>query len=605
MWFWRIILRLIKPYAGYAFLSASASLFSVVFSLVSLAMILPFLDLLFSEELQLGVAPALHANPEAINAWLRYQLSLVILDHGREGALFLIVVTVVVLFFLKNLFRYLGYWFIAPLRNRVIRNLRNALYDKILILPLSYYSDRRSGDILSRISSDVLEVEWSVMSFLIMLFRHPIALLLFIGALVFISPSLTLFAALLLPLAGWVISLAGKWLNRMAARGQEKVGGLVSQLDETISGIRIIKSFNAIGHADARFREANEDFTRLLTRVYRQRDLAMPLTETLAILAMVSVIWFGGRQVLSPGQSLDAQVFLLYLAVFSQIIAPARALISAYYYIRKGEASMRRIQDILDAPEVITEKEKALGKKDFRSGITFRNVHFSYGGEEVLCGIDLELRKGESVAVVGPSGSGKTTLLNLIPRFYDPEQGQVLLDGEDIRNLRIHDLRGLIGMVSQDTILFNDSIRNNIAFGKEDASLEDIRNAARVAQADDFIREMPQAYDTAVGDRGLTLSGGQRQRLAIARAVLRNPPILLLDEATSALDQASEQQVQEALTEVMKERTSLIVAHRLATVRHADRIVVLGNGKIIEEGSHESLLAAKGTYHQMWVLQQG
>lgn len=603
MWFWKVILKLIKPYAGYAALSAIFSFLSVVFSLFSLTMIIPFLELLFQDTIPQIPEPVLRANPESLNEWFRYQLGSIIQAEGKEGALWIISFVVITLFFLKNLFRYLANFFMSPLRNKVVMDLRNTMYERILILPLSYFSRKRSGDILSRISGDVQEVEWSVMSFLIMLFRQPIALVIFVTALIFISPGLTLVALLLIPIAGYVISLSGKWLNRIAMKGQQQLGGLVSMIEETIGGIRIIKSFNAIDTTEAQFKEQNQVYTKLLTRIYRQRDLAAPLTEVIAILAMVCVIWFGGQQVLNPQNPMDAKVFLLYLAIFSQIIPPAKSLISAYYNILKGAASMERIQEVIQEDESIADDPAAIEKVHFTKSIEIRNLNFKYQDDYVLKDVSLKLKKGERLAIVGPSGSGKTTLLNLLPRFYDCPPGTIFIDGIDIRKVRIHSLRAMMGLVSQDTILFNDTVKENILFGKAGVREEDIVKAARIAHADEFIREMPQSYDTIVGDRGIKMSGGQRQRLALARAILRNPPILLLDEATSALDTQSEREVQAALDDIMQERTSLVVAHRLSTIMEAHKIIVMENGRIAEEGNHESLLAAKGLYYRLWMMQ--
>jgi len=604
MWFWKIIFRLVGPYTHYALLSAMFSLLSVVFSLFSLTMLIPFLDLLFRQDIPLMVRPEAGLSPEALNEWSRYYLSGIIQQQGREGALMIVSGAVVILFFFKNLFRYMANYFMSPLRNKVVMDLRNAMYTRVLILPLSWFSERRSGDIMSRISGDVQEVEWSVMSFLIMMLRQPIALLIFTTALLLISPSLTLFALIIIPLAGYVISLSGKWLNRLALQGQQQLGRVASMIEETLGGIRIIKAFNAIGSTDQRFRAMNHDLARLQTRIYRQRDLGVPLTEVLAVLAMVSVIWFGGQQVLRPESPLDARVFMLYIAVFSQVIPPAKSLVSAWYNVRKGAASMQRIQEVLDAPELITESPQALSVPGFREEIRMEGLRFSYGDQEVLRGINLAFRKGTSTAIVGTSGSGKTTLLNLIPRFYDITGGSLTIDGRDIRMLRIDQLRALMGLVSQETILFNDTVRENISFGMKQASEEEIRTAARLAGAEGFIMELPQAFDTVIGDRGLRLSGGQRQRLALARAILRNPPILLLDEATSALDNQSEREVQEALRIVMKDRTSIIVAHRLSTISGADHIVVLEAGEIAEQGTHQELLSKQGAYHRLWQMQQ-
>lgn len=603
MWFWKVIGKLIRPYSGYVLLTIISSFLSIVFSLFSITMIIPFLDLLFQDELRVESRPELIADPEVLNAFFRYYLSQLIDIYGKAGALWNVSLVVVALFFLKNLFRFLANYFMAPLRAKVLRNLRNQLYEKITALPLSFYGKGKAGDMLSRVSSDVQEVEWSVMSFLIMLFRQPMALIIFLGALIIISPELTLFALILIPLAGLLVSQTTRWLNKLAVKGQEQMSGLVSILEESLGGIRIIKAFNAIDHSDARFRSQNQEYTNLLTRVYRRRDLGVPLSETLSILAMVSVIWFGGRQVLDPTHPLQANMFLLYLTIFSQVIPPAKSLISAYYYIQKGSASMERIQEVLDASDCIPEQSDAVPIREFRKALEVEGLYFAYDSEAVLENIRLHIHKGESLAIVGPSGSGKSTLLNLLPRFYDPQQGEIKIDGTDIRHFRLSDLRNLMGLVSQDTILFNASVMENIRFGLNEAGDEEVREAARLAQAEAFILTLPEGFDTHIGDRGLKLSGGQKQRLALARAILRNPPILLLDEATSALDNQSEREVQDALQSVMRERTSIVVAHRLSTIRQADRILVMESGRIREEGKHAELMEKKGLYYRLWMMQ--
>lgn len=603
MGFWKEIIRMVRPYQGYAFLSIMSNFFAVIFSLFSLTMLLPFLDLLFDRSLIQTESPVLEATPESINLYIQYLLGGIILEKGKTGALAIIAGVIILLFLIKNVFRYLGMYYMSPLRNGIVRDLREMVYLHTLILPLSFYAGKRTGDVITRMTHDVQEVEWSVMSFLIMFFREPIALLIFTLALLLISPWLTLLALVLIPLVGYIIHLVSKSLQHSATLGQERVSMLTSILEETIQGIRIIKSFNAISVAEEKYQKSNQNFTQVLTRVYRQRDLSSPLTEILVVLVLITVMYYGGIQVLSSSHGLDAGVFLLYLAIFSQIIPPAKSLITAYYNIRKGETSMARINSLLNEDEVIIEKQNANDIKNINKNILFENVCFSYQADPVLININLEIRKGESIAIVGASGSGKSSLLNLIPRFYEPTEGRILIDGTDIRDLNISSLRALTGLVSQETILFNDSVRQNILMGLENVAEEDILQAARVANAHEFIQALPLAYDTLIGDRGIKLSGGQRQRLALARAVLRNPPLLLLDEATSALDSQSELLVQEAIDQVMKNRTSIIVAHRLSTIRKADRIIVLDKGRIIEEGNHSTLIANKGAYYQLWNMQ--
>jgi len=465
--------------------------------------------------------------------------------------LIFIGVVIIVLYFLKNLFRYLAMYFLAVVRNGVVKDLRNDLYLKILILPLSFFTEKRKGDIIARMTTDVQEVEWSIMSSLEMAFRDPITMITYLVTLFVLSPQLTVFVMVLLPVSGFIIGRIGKSLKRTSDKGQFKMGVLLSMIEETISGLRIIKAFNAISFADKKFRKTNDEYNRLMIRLYRKRDLASPLSEFLSACVVTIVLWYGGKLVFTPGNFLDAATFLVYLGIFSQLIPPAKSITQAFYNIQKGAASVDRIEHVLGEPEVIEEKPDAIVKKDFCSDIEYRNVSFSYDEEPVLKNLNLVIPKGRTIAVVGPSGGGKSTMVDLLPRFYDCIGGAILIDGIDIRDLVIHDLRGLMGIVSQETILFNDTVFSNIAFGMENVSEDAVIAAAKVANAHEFIERMPLGYETNIGDRGTKLSGGQRQRLSIARAVLKNPPILILDEATSALDTESERLVQQALENLM------------------------------------------------------
>jgi subfamily B ATP-binding cassette protein MsbA len=510
---------------------------------------------------------------------------------------------IIILYFLKNLFRYLAMYFLAVVRNGVVKDLRNDLYLKVLILPLSYFNEKRKGDIIARMTNDVQEVEWSIMSSLEMAFRDPITIIASLVILFVISPSLTIFVLVLLPISGLIIGRIGKSLKRTSDKGQKKMGFILSVIEESISGLRIIKAFNAIDFADKRFRKTNQEYNRLMIRLYRKRDLASPLSEFLSACVVTIVLWYGGKLVFTPGNFLDAATFLIYLGIFSQLMPPAKSITQAFYNIKKGAASIDRIEQVLSEPEVIEEKPEAISKKDFRSDIEYRDVSFSYDTEPVLHQINLTISKSKTIAVVGPSGGGKSTLVDLLPRFYDCIKGQILIDGIDIRDLIISDLRGLMGIVSQETILFNDSVFNNIAFGMDNVSESDVISAAKVANAHEFIEKMPLGYSTNIGDRGAKLSGGQRQRLSIARAVLKNPPILILDEATSALDTESERLVQQALENLMRNRTSIVIAHRLSTIQFADEIIVMQNGRLVERGTHNNLLATNGVYRKLYELQ--
>lgn len=597
------ILRFATPYWGYALLNVIFNILAVFFSLASFGLFIPVLQMLFHQIDIPSSAPVLRMDIDSIKDNFYYYTGQLLDQYGNERMLVYIGIVIVALYFLKNLFRYLAMYFLAVVRNGVVKDLRNALYLKILILPLSFFNEKRKGDIIARMTNDVQEVEWSVMSSLEMAFRDPITILGSLVILFVISPSLTVFVLVLLPVSGFIIGRIGKSLKRTSDKGQKMMGFILSIIEETISGLRIIKAFNAIDITDKRFRHHNQDYNRLMIRLYRKRDLASPLSEFLSACVVVVVLWYGGKLVFTPGNFLDAATFLVYLGIFSQLMPPAKSITQAFYNIQKGSASIDRIRQVLAEPEVIEEKEEALSKKDFRSDIEYRDVAFSYNTDPVLKGINLTIRKGKTIAIVGPSGGGKSTLVDLLPRFYDCIGGQILIDGIDIRDLVIRDLRGLMGIVSQETILFNDTVANNIAFGMDNVSKEDVIAAAKVANAHEFIEKMPQGYETNIGDRGTKLSGGQRQRLSIARAVLKNPPILILDEATSALDTESERLVQQALENLMRNRTSIVIAHRLSTIQFADEIIVLQNGNLVERGTHTDLLADNGVYRKLYELQ--
>lgn len=604
------ILRFALPYWGSALLNIAFNVLSVAFSLVSFVIFIPILQILFKLIPVVEVPPAgfefslkLLQNTDQLKDYFYWQIGQIIGQYGQLQALLYISLVIVGLFFLKNLFRYLAMFFLAPLRNGVVRDLRNALYQRVLILPLSYYTEQRKGDLMSRVTADVSEVEWSIMSSLEMVFREPITIASYLVTMFFISPQLTGFVLIMLPLSGLLIGQIGKSLKRTSQKGQKQMGLLLSIIEETIGGLRIIKAFNAIATSQRSFEKVNNDYNRLMNRLYRKRDLASPLSEFLGVVVIVAVLWFGGRLVLSPGSTMDAAVFLTYLGIFSQILVPAKSITQAWYNINKGAASVERIRQVLDADEVITEKPDALAVTGFVNAIEYRNVTFRYEKQDVLKRINLTIPKGKTIALVGPSGGGKSTLSDLLPRFYDCTEGELLLDGINVKDYKIDGLRGLMGIVSQESILFNDTVFNNIALGIDNPGLEAVEQAARIANAHEFIAQLPKGYQTVIGDRGVKLSGGQRQRLSIARAVLKNPPIMILDEATSALDTESERLVQEALENLMRNRTSLVIAHRLSTIQFADEIVVLQQGEIAERGTHASLIALNGVYKRLCDLQ--
>ncbi len=598
------ILRYAIPYWVYASLNILFNILAVLFSLVSFAVFIPILQMLFHQMEIPKSAPVLNwSDLNTLKDNFYYFSGKFIQVHGNEKTLIYIGLIIVFLYFFKNLFRYFAMYFLAVVRNGVVKDLRNQLYRQILILPLSYYNERRKGDIMARMTNDVQEVEWSIMSSLEMAFRDPITMIAYLVMLFILSPSLTIFVLVLLPVSGFFIGRIGKSLKRTSDKSQKKMGFILSMIEETISGLRIIKAFNAISFANTRFQKLNSEYTRLMIRLYRKRDLASPLSEFLSVLVVTIVLWYGGRLVFTPGNNLDAAAFIVYLGLFSQLMPPAKAITQAYYNIQKGAASVERIAQILNEPEVIVQKQDAIKKKDFQTQIEYRDVSFSYETDAVLNQFNLVIPKGKTVAVVGPSGAGKSTMVDLLPRFYDCTEGAILIDGVPIRDMMIEDLRGLMGIVSQETILFNDTIFNNIAFGMEHISESDVIAAAKVANAHEFIDKMPNGYSTNIGDRGTKLSGGQRQRLSIARAVLKNPPILILDEATSALDTESERLVQQALENLMRNRTSIVIAHRLSTIQFVDEIIVLQNGYLVERGTHNDLLEENGVYRRLYDLQ--
>lgn len=605
------IFRYVRPYWGYALLNILFNILSVLFSLASFALFIPVLQMLFrTTEIPVSTSPFSFSDLGTWKDNFYYYIGHWISSYGETRVLLYICILIVILYFLRNLFRYLAMYYLAPVRNGVVRDIRNEMYHRILILPLAYYTEQRKGDIMSRVGTDVQEVEWSIMSSLEMIFREPIAMLSYIVTLFIISPSLTAFVLVLLPVSAYAISELGKSLKRTSVKGQRKMGELLSIIEESISGLRIIKAFNAIGKMNDHFLAHNAVYARLMIRLYRKRDMASPLSEFLGAIVLVMVLWFGGRIVLKPGAPLDAATFIAYLGIFSQVIPPAKAFSTAFYNIQKGAASVERIEQVLQAEEVIVEKPDAIPIKDFNHQIEFRQVGFSYAHEDlpdeekhVLKNIRLVIPKGRNIAVVGPSGAGKTSLINLLPRFYDITSGDILIDGYPIRDLVISDLRALMGIVTQESILFNDTVFNNIALGKPDATQDEVQHAAQVANAHEFIIHMEHGYDTCIGDLGGKLSGGQKQRICIARAVLKNPPILLMDEATSSLDTESERAVQDALLHLMKNRTSIIIAHRLSTIQSADEIIVLDKGQIVERGTHQELLQRNGIYKKLHTLQ--
>jgi subfamily B ATP-binding cassette protein MsbA len=596
-------MRYAKPYWVYAVINVIFNIIVILFSLVSFGALIPILQILFKMSKPVTSAPPLAFNQDSIMQNINFYISELIAKYSEITVLAYICMILVALYFLKNLFRYFAMYFIAVLRNGVVKDLRNAIYLKALILPLSYFNEQRKGDIIQRITGDVQEVEWSILQMIEIIFRQPVTLLAYLIFLFILSPQLTVFVLIVLPISGFLIGRIGRSLRRTSDKVQTKMGSLVSLIEETISGLRIIKAFNAIEFSYNNFAKTNAEYAKVATRMIRKRDLASPLSEFLGIMVTAIILWYGGRLILSDDHSLDATLFLVYLGVFSQLLPPAKDISQAAAYIQKGASSLERIDHILEAEEVIVEKANPIHISDLEHSIEYRNVAFSYNTEPVLKNINLVIPKGRTVALVGPSGGGKSTMVDLLPRFYDITGGQLLIDGNDVREIAISDVRGLMGIVNQETILFNGSVYDNISFGMKDVTLEKVISAAKVANAHEFIERLDKGYDTNIGDRGLKLSGGQRQRISIARAVLKNPPVLILDEATSALDTESERLVQDALVKLMENRTSVVIAHRLSTIQHADEIIVLNAGQIVQRGNHHELIAVEGIYKKLCEMQ--
>ena len=596
------ILKYIKPYKFFAILNIVSNVLSVLFSLVSLTMVIPFLGILFKTQEPVTEAPPLSFNANSIKENFYAIISEKIASKGEIEALLFICILVLSTFFLRNLFRYSALFFLTPIRNGIVNDLRVDLHKKIVSLPLSFFTKKRKGDLTSRLTSDLVEIEWSIMSSLEMIFKDPLTIIVYLITLIIISPKLTLFVVVLFPITGIIIGLIGKSLKKSSDKGQAKMGNLLSIIDENISGLRIIKAFNIEKKININFQKESINYRNIMTKLLRKKDLSSPMSEFLSTIVLVVVMWLGGQLVLSGQSSLSGQEFIGYILIFSQIIPPAKSLTTSYYHIKKGTAAAERVYEILDTKNKIIENKNAT-KVIFSQDIAFENVSFSYEKNNVLSNITFKIKKGEMVALVGQSGSGKSTISDLLNRFHDIEKGRILIDQTNIKDIGFTNLRELIGVVTQDSILFNDTIYNNIKLGKINASEEEIINAAKTANAHSFILETEKGYSTNIGDRGDKLSGGQKQRICIARAILKNPEILILDEATSSLDTESEKLVQEALEKLMKNRTSLVIAHRLSTIKNADEIIVLENGTIRERGSHDELIAANKHYKKLCDLQ--
>jgi ATP-binding cassette, subfamily B, bacterial MsbA len=594
----RLLLKYIEPYKWSAARNIFYNILSAIFALVSYTLVIPFLKILFNRVETVPDPGRFQLNMDYLGAAGKYYLYAFIDKHGEIGALMLVCLIVVIASLFKNGFIFIANNSMAYIRACTVRDLRKKMYNKVLRLPLSFFTDARKGDVMTRISNDVQEIEISVMSSLTMLFRDPLYILIFMIYLFVTSYQLTLFALLLLPVSGWLIGKTSRTLRSSSFAGQQYLGRLLSVVEETLTGLRIVKGFNAEEKMNMQFSDTNERYSKVFKRVTRKAYLASPVSEFLSTIVLMILMYFGSMLALKGIGNMGQERLIAFLVVFSQIIQPAKNITTAWFSIQKGMASIDRIDQILEAEEKINEKENALPVSEFKESIEFKGVWYGYNNEPILKDINLKIKKGQTVAIVGKSGAGKSTLADLLPRFMDVDKGAILIDGVDIRDIKIKDLRSLMGIVGQQSILFNTTFKENIAFGVEVPDMERVENAAHIANAHDFIMETEQGYENNVGESGNKLSGGQRQRISIARAIMANPPVLILDEATSALDTESERLVQDAILNLMKNRTSIVIAHRLSTIQNADLIVVIDDGRIVETGTHNELMEKDEGYYR-------
>ena len=606
MAYFKDILKYEKKYRKFTVLNILFNILYAVFNVLSVLAFIPVLNILFGTEKKVIIKP-IYEGLTNIGSYLEnsfnYFIYQKIIDDGEINVLLFICLLSLSLFFFKNLFRYLASYVITFLRTGIVKDLRDKLYSKIVELPIAYFSEKRKGDIIARMTSDVQEVENSILTSIETIVREPLTVIISITIMLFMSLKLTLFVFILLPVSGFIISSISKKLKASSGKAQKETGNFLSFIEETLTGLRIIKGFNAENVIQEKFNNSTLSFRKLMTSVFHRQTLASPMSEFLGSATIIAILWYGGAEVINKTSALDSSKFLGYILLFYTVLNPIKLITTTFYNIQKGEASAERIMSVLNTENSIKDKLNAATQEGFTNKIEFKNISFKYKDDYVLKDFSLTIHKGETVALVGQSGSGKSTLANLITRFYDVNKGDILIDDQNIKDVTKRSLRDLMGIVSQDSILFNDTIANNIKLGTQDATDAAVLEAAKIANADEFIQNLPEKYNTNIGDSGNTLSGGQKQRLSIARAVLKNPPIMILDEATSALDTESEQLVQIALEKMMQNRTSLVIAHRLSTIQKADTIVVLKKGKIVEQGKHEELLAKKGEYFKLVTMQ--
>lgn len=604
--YFKKIIRFAAPYKRFAFLNILFNILYALFNVLSVLAFIPVLNILFKQENKITSEPVYEGFAN-IGSYAKesfyYFISQKIDNEGAVQVLLFICLVTFLLFFLKNLFRYLASYVLVFLRNGTVKDLRDSLYHKIVELPIAYFSEKKKGDIIARMTADVQEVEISFLTSLEAIVREPLTVVISLTMMLIISVKLTLFVFILLPVSGFIISSISKKLKANSLKAQKETGNFLSFIEETLSGLRVIKGFNAESVIAEKFKKSTSKFKALMTSVLHRQTLASPMSEFLGSATIIGILWYGGKLVLEDQSPLKPEEFLTYIMLFYTVLNPVKAITTAYYNIQKGDASAQRIIEVLETPNTIADKANAINKKDFSESIEFKNISFKYKDDYVLKDFSLKINKGQTIALVGQSGSGKSTLANLITRFYDVNNGSIAIDGSNIKDLSKKSLRGLMGIVTQDSILFNDTVANNIKLGTENATDIQIKDAAEIANAHEFIKDLPEQYDTNIGDGGNSLSGGQKQRLSIARAVLKNPPIMILDEATSALDTESEQLVQNALEHMMENRTSLVIAHRLSTIQKADSIVVMKKGEIVEQGMHDELLAKKGEYFKLVTMQ--